>query len=60
LILDYKLTNKVVSFYSAMDLVNVAEQHRPQLDRYASLFNNENLPVNKAVLFLNMGKLVEL
>lgn len=55
-IVDYKLTN----LEEGIDLVVAAEQHRPQLERYASLFNAAGLPIKKAVLFLALGQLVEL
>ena len=37
-----------------------AEAHRPQLNRYASLFAAEGLPIEIAVLFLSTGRMVEL
>ena len=59
-IVDYKLTTFDEAKSTEDDLSPVAEQHRPQLDRYAGLFSHENLPIKKAVLFLSAGKLVEL
>jgi len=59
-IVDFKLTTLQESLNSTADLAAATEQHRPQLERYASLFAHENLPIKKAVLFLSMGKLVEL
>jgi len=59
-IVDYKLTTLDEAKNTADDLSLVAEQHRPQLERYARLFSKENLPIKKAVLFLNIGSLVEL
>ena len=59
-IVDYKLTTLDESISSATDLIQEAEQHRSQLERYAGLFSKENLTIRKAVLFLNVGKLVEL
>jgi len=59
-IVDYKLTALDEAKNTADDLSLLAEQHRPQLERYAGLFSKENLPVKKAVLFLNIGSLVEL
>ena len=55
-IVDYKLT----TVDETLDFNLYAEQHRPQLERYASLFLSEGLPIKKAVLFLSSGKLVEL
>lgn len=55
-IVDYKLTH----WDEGVDLVSTAEQHRPQLERYAGIFNTEGLPIKKAVLFLAHGQLVEL
>jgi len=55
-IVDYKLTTQ----NEIGDPVTVAEQHRPQLSRYASLFVQEKLPIKIAVFFLSLAKLVEL
>ena len=59
-IVDYKLTTLDEAKNTTDDLSLVAEQHRPQLERYAELFRHENLPIKKAVLFLSAGRLVEL
>ncbi|MDP3088127.1 MAG: UvrD-helicase domain-containing protein [Methylotenera sp.] len=59
-IVDYKLTTLNESLSTEADLATAAEQHRPQLERYASLFTHEDLPIKKAVLFLSKGNLVEL
>ncbi len=53
-IIDYKLGLDV----TGQNAHAVAQTHLPQLERYASLFTNENLPIKKAILFLNIGKLV--
>ncbi len=53
-IIDYKLTFAD----DTTDLVLLAEQHRPQLSRYAALFEHERLPIQTAVFFLAHGKLV--
>jgi len=53
-IVDYKLTFAE----DTVDLVLLAEQHRPQLTRYQALFEHEGLPIQKAVFFLAHGKLV--
>ena len=52
-IIDYKLS-------AANETPEVTEQHRAQLERYATLFAGENLPIKKAVFFLCTGELVEL
>jgi hypothetical protein len=57
---DYKLTQLDQQLDGGMNLTLLAAQHRPQLERYASLFVDEKLPIKKAVLFLSMGELVEL
>ncbi|MES2181489.1 MAG: UvrD-helicase domain-containing protein [Pseudomonadota bacterium] len=59
-IVDYKLTHFADSLDSQTDVELAAEQHRPQLERYAGLFTDEKLPIKTAVLFLNLGRLVEL
>ena len=59
-IVDYKLTQLDQQLDGGMNLTLLAAQHRPQLERYASLFVDEKLPIKKAVLFLSMGELVEL
>ncbi|PPC87976.1 MAG: exodeoxyribonuclease V [Methylotenera sp.] len=53
-IIDYKLTFSE----DGADLDLLAEQHRPQLSRYAVLFEHEGLPIQTAVFFLAHGKLV--
>ena len=55
-VVDYKMT----TFDETIEITVSAEQHRPQLERYASLFVSESLPIRKAVLFLTLGELVEL
>ncbi len=55
-IVDYKLT----ALDESDDLAKAAEQHRPQLERYARLFASEGLPIKKGVLFLSSGQLVVL
>ena len=59
-IIDYKLTTLDEAKNTVDDLSLMAEQHHPQLERYAGLFSHENLPIKKAVLFLSAGKLVVL
>lgn len=53
-IIDYKLTFADDS----VDLDLIAQQHRPQLSRYAALFEQDGLPIQTAVFFLAHGKLV--
>jgi ATP-dependent exoDNAse (exonuclease V) beta subunit len=55
-IIDYKLGLGDEAGSSAA----AAEAHRPQLARYASLFDYAGLPIKTAVLFLSTGRLVEL
>ena len=55
-IIDYKLGLGDEAGSSAAG----AEAHRPQLARYASLFDYAGLPIKTAVLFLSTGRLVEL
>ncbi len=54
-IIDYKLSNMALD----VELTEAAAQHSPQLQRYASLFASEGLPIKTAVLFLTTGQLVE-
>ncbi|PPD56159.1 MAG: exodeoxyribonuclease V, partial [Methylotenera sp.] len=53
-LIDYKLTFSD----DVADLALLAEQHRPQLSRYAALFEQEGLPIQTAVFFLTYGKLI--
>ncbi len=53
-IIDYKLTQAEED----SNLEQQAEHHRPQLTRYASLFEHEDLPIQQAVFFLTLGKLI--
>jgi ATP-dependent helicase/nuclease subunit A len=55
-IIDFKLGLDV----SAANANSVAMSHKPQLDRYAYLFKNENLTIKTAVFFLHLGMLVEI
>jgi ATP-dependent exoDNAse (exonuclease V) beta subunit len=55
-IVDYKLTTPDEN----EDLAVVAEQHRPQLERYACLFASDGLQIKYAIYFLSSGNLVEL
>jgi ATP-dependent exoDNAse (exonuclease V) beta subunit len=59
-IIDYKLTAQDEPSNSAVDLTLVAEQHRPQLERYARLFASDGLQIKYAIYFLSSGNLVEL
>jgi ATP-dependent exoDNAse (exonuclease V) beta subunit len=59
-IVDYKLTHTDDASTDAGNLSIAAELHRPQLERYASLFANQQIPIKKAVFFLSIGKLIEI
>lgn len=58
-IIDYKSAD-LDKGLSASALQAIAEQYREQLEAYAQLFAYEGLNVQKAVLFLSVGKLVKL
>jgi ATP-dependent exoDNAse (exonuclease V) beta subunit len=51
--------------YKSLELSNngnlqfTAEQYREQLEAYAQLFANEGLPIQTAILFLSLGKLIK-
>lgn len=57
-IIDYKSVALDVQAGDAT-LNAIASQYLPQLQRYASLFANEGLPIRQAIFFLSIGKLVE-
>jgi ATP-dependent exoDNAse (exonuclease V) beta subunit len=58
-IIDYKSTDLAIrTLDSAIE--QQAESHRPQLERYASVFRDEGLPIRMAVFFMALGRLVEL
>ncbi|MEZ0233210.1 MAG: UvrD-helicase domain-containing protein [Methylophilaceae bacterium] len=62
-IIDYKsaaMAGMNTENRDSLRLDLLAEQYRPQLERYAALFKNEGLPVRKAIFFLSLGRLVEL
>ncbi|MDO8962266.1 MAG: UvrD-helicase domain-containing protein [Methylophilus sp.] len=58
-IVDYKTTTISVEADETM-LKLFAEQFRAQLEGYAQLFANERLPIQKAILFVSLGKLITL
>ncbi|HOY69769.1 MAG TPA: UvrD-helicase domain-containing protein [Methylotenera sp.] len=58
-IVDYK-TSALENNLTMSELSSAAELHRQQLESYAQLFADEGLPLRLGVLFLNLGKLVEL
>ena len=58
-IIDYKTTT-LESTLTSIELKSAAEAHRQQLSDYAQLFADEKLPLRLGVLFLSLGKLVEL
>jgi ATP-dependent exoDNAse (exonuclease V) beta subunit len=55
-IIDYKSV-ALDEHLSEVSLQVIARQYWSQLERYASLFASEGLPVKKAILFLSIGKL---
>ncbi|MES2637513.1 MAG: 3'-5' exonuclease [Pseudomonadota bacterium] len=59
-IVDYKVTfsDDAPDLDLTEKLNLLAQQHHLQLARYASLFEHENLTIQKAVFFLTYGKLV--
>lgn len=58
-IVDYKSVD-LDKDTSASALQAIAEQYREQLEGYAQLFAHEGLRIQKAVLFLSVGKLVNI
>ncbi len=56
-IVDYK-TIELAADASPYLLQSVAENYREQLENYSTLFVNEGLPIKRAILFMNIGKLV--
>jgi ATP-dependent exoDNAse (exonuclease V) beta subunit len=55
-VIDYK-TTALASNTDAPTLRGVTEQYQEQLEGYAQLFANETLPIQKAILFVSLGKL---
>jgi hypothetical protein len=55
-IIDFKLGLEVTEANANL----VAQNHEPQLARYASLFAYENLTIKTAVFFLNLAELIEI
>jgi ATP-dependent helicase/nuclease subunit A len=55
-IIDYKLGLDVTEANANA----VALSHKPQLTRYAALFERDNLSIKTAVFFLSLGKLIEI
>ncbi len=58
-IIDYKSV-ALSSDASIAILTDTASQYQAQLTSYADLFAAEALPIKKAILFLSVGKLVEI
>lgn len=58
-IIDYK-SIPLEKGVAASALQAIADQYHEQLEGYAQLFKDEGLAVEKAVLFLSLGKLVKL
>jgi ATP-dependent helicase/nuclease subunit A len=58
-------TRWIIDFKLGLDVTEananvVAQSHKPQLARYASLFTDGQLPIKTAVFFLSMAVLVEI
>lgn len=53
-IIDYK----TVQVLSEQDIHALAETFKPQLERYTTLFASEGLPIQCAIFFMHIGKLV--
>lgn len=58
-VIDYKSVALETDITDAA-LAAIAQRYRPQLARYAALFQQQGLPVQQAVLFLSTGKLLML
>jgi ATP-dependent helicase/nuclease subunit A len=58
-IVDYK-TIELAADASPNLLQSVAENYRDQLENYSTLFVNEGLPIKRAILFMSIGKLVQI
>lgn len=58
-IVDYK-TIELAADASPYLFQSVAENYREQLENYSTLFVNEGLPIKRAILFMNIGKLVQI
>jgi ATP-dependent exoDNAse (exonuclease V) beta subunit len=56
-VIDYKLVRNVGGGLEAF-LLQRAEEYRPQLERYAALFEDQGLPLRKAIYFIAQGQLV--
>ena len=58
-IIDYKSV-ALESQLSDSALKTIAEQYKAQLESYAQLFKADNLPIQKAIFFVSLGRLVEI
>jgi ATP-dependent helicase/nuclease subunit A len=58
-IIDYKSV-ALAKDMTDLALKAIAEQYRTQLETYESLFVSENKPIQKAIFFVSLGKLIEL
>ena len=58
-VIDYKSTT-LANASSDADLKAFAAQYKTQLDGYASLFEDQNLPIQKAIFFVSIGRLLKL
>lgn len=58
-VIDYKST-ALAKDSSDETLQAIAVQYQAQLDAYAALFEDENLPIQKAIFFVSIGRLFKL
>ena len=58
-VIDYKST-ALANDSSDADLKVLAAQYQAQLDGYATLFEDQNLPIQKAIFFVSIGRLLKL
>ena len=56
-IIDYKSVT-LAKDSSEASLQAIAAQYQTQLDDYASLFESEGLPIQKAIFFVSIGRLL--
>jgi len=58
-VIDYKST-ALANDSSDGDLKALAAQYQVQLNGYAALFEDQNLPIQKAIFFVSIGRLLKL
>jgi ATP-dependent exoDNAse (exonuclease V) beta subunit len=56
-VIDYKSV-ELANDSAALTLKAITAQYQEQLDAYASLFESQGLPIQKAIFFVSIGKLV--